>query len=98
MNKRVHFNYDNKSRIQFFNLQVFRKLTALFKSMGVKAVYDTSSSRDLSLIEACNEFVSRYQQNQLSSGKEAGTSLPLLSSVCPGKNVCREYDATFATM
>uniref|UniRef100_A0ACD5WDI0 Uncharacterized protein n=2 Tax=Avena sativa TaxID=4498 RepID=A0ACD5WDI0_AVESA len=70
----------------FFGLsqsQVFRKLTALFKSMGVKAVYDTSSSRDLALIEACNEFVSRYQLNQLSSDK-AGTNLPVLSSACPG--------------
>jgi len=70
----------------FFGLsqsQVFRKLTALFKSMGVKAVYDTSSSRDLALIEACNEFVSRYQLNQL-SGDKAGTNLPVLSSACPG--------------
>ncbi|GJM96611.1 hypothetical protein PR202_ga13469 [Eleusine coracana subsp. coracana] len=71
----------------FFGLsqsQVLRKLTALFKSMGVKAVYDTSCSRDLSLIEACNEFVSRYQKNQSSSGKEAAANLPMLSSACPG--------------
>jgi hypothetical protein len=52
--------------------------------MGVKAVYDTSSSRDLSLIEACNEFVSRYQKNQ-SSGQEVGANLPMISSACPGK-------------
>ncbi len=57
--------------------------------MGVKAVYDTSSSRDLSLIEACSEFVTRYHQNQLSSGKGAGKNLPMLSSACPGKIVCR---------
>jgi iron only hydrogenase large subunit-like protein len=71
----------------FFGLsqsQVLRKLTALFKSMGVKAVYDTSSSRDLSLIEVCNEFVSRYQKNQSSSGQEAGANLPMISSACPG--------------
>ncbi|XP_052620944.1 protein NAR1-like, partial [Lactuca sativa] len=37
-------------------LQVFKKLTTLFKSLGVKAVFDTSCSRDLSLIESCNEF------------------------------------------
>jgi iron only hydrogenase large subunit-like protein len=55
--------------------------------MGVKAVYDTSSSRDLALIEACNEFVSRYQLNQLSGDKEAGASLPVLSSACPGKKM-----------
>ncbi|CAM0145661.1 unnamed protein product [Urochloa decumbens] len=71
----------------FFGLsqsQVLRKLTALFKSMGVKAVYDTSSSRDLSLIEACNEFVSRYQKNQSSIGQEAAANLPMISSACPG--------------
>ncbi|KAD1475659.1 hypothetical protein E3N88_42763 [Mikania micrantha] len=34
-------------------IQVFRKLTTLFKSLGVKAVFDTSCSRDLSLIESC---------------------------------------------
>jgi iron only hydrogenase large subunit-like protein len=69
------------------SLQVFRKLTALFKSMGVKAVYDTSSSRDLSLIEVCNEFLSHYQKNQSCSGKEAGADLPMLSSACPGRYV-----------
>ncbi|KAG0547594.1 hypothetical protein BDA96_01G093900 [Sorghum bicolor] len=71
----------------FFGLsqsQVLRKLTALLKSIGVKAVFDTSSSRDLSLIEACNEFVSRYEKNQSSSGKEAGANLPMISSACPG--------------
>lgn len=71
----------------FFSLsqsQVLRKLTALFKLIGVKAVFDTSSSRDLSLIEACNEFVSRYQKNQSSSGQEAGANLPMISSACPG--------------
>jgi len=71
----------------FFGLsqsQVLRKLAALFKSMGVKAVYDTSSSRDLSLIEACNEFVSRYQKNQSSCGQETGANLPMISSACPG--------------
>jgi iron only hydrogenase large subunit-like protein len=57
----------------------------LLKSIGVKAVFDTSSSRDLSLIEACNEFVSRYEKNQSSSGKEAGANLPMISSACPGK-------------
>jgi len=52
--------------------------------MGVKAVYDTSSSRDLSLIEVCNEFISRYQNNQSSGGQEAGANLPMISSACPG--------------
>ncbi|XP_062214592.1 protein NAR1-like isoform X1 [Phragmites australis] len=89
-NKAVIVSVSPQSRASlaaFFGLtqsQVLRKLTALFKSMGVKAIYDTSSSRDLSLIEACNEFVSRYQKNQSSSGKEGGTNLPMLSSACPG--------------
>ncbi|XP_064997382.1 protein NAR1-like isoform X1 [Musa acuminata AAA Group] len=56
--------------------QVLRKVTTLFKSLGAKAVYDTSCSRDLSLIESCNEFILRYQQH--------GQSFPMLSSACPG--------------
>ncbi|XP_020268477.1 protein NAR1 [Asparagus officinalis] len=65
-------------------VQVFRKLTGFFKSLGVKAVYDTSSSRDLSLIECCNEFISRYNQHNLSTGKEYGSTIPMISSACPG--------------
>ncbi|KAL6894054.1 hypothetical protein ACP4OV_008152 [Aristida adscensionis] len=89
-NKTVIVSVSPQSRASlaaFFGLsqsQVLRKLTALLKSMGVKAVYDTSSSRDLSLIEACNEFVSRYKKHQSSSGKEAGVNIPMLSSACPG--------------
>ncbi|KAF5206547.1 Cytosolic fe-s cluster assembly factor narfl [Thalictrum thalictroides] len=62
-------------------LQVFRKLTTLFKSLGVKAIFDTSCSRDISLIESCNEFVARYKQH-LSANAES--SLPMLASSCPG--------------
>ncbi|KAG8061098.1 hypothetical protein GUJ93_ZPchr0003g16989 [Zizania palustris] len=78
--------HSRPSLAAFFGLsqsQVFRKLTVLFNSMGVKAVYDTSCSRDLSLIEACIEFVAHYQKNQLSNGREAGNNLPMLSSACP---------------
>ncbi|KAH7661557.1 Fe-only hydrogenase protein [Dioscorea alata] len=64
--------------------QVFGKLTAMFKSIGVKAVYDTSCSRDLSLIEVCNEFISRYREYQLNIGKVNGQALPMVSSACPG--------------
>lgn len=64
-------------------LQVFRKLTTLFKSLGVKAVFDTSCSRDLSLIESCNEFISRYKQSN-SYDKESKSFLPMISSACPG--------------
>lgn len=65
-------------------VQVFRKLTTLFKSLGVKAVYDTSCSRDLSLVESCNEFVSRYKQSHSDEKKEPTSSLPMISSACPG--------------
>ncbi|CAI9270233.1 unnamed protein product [Lactuca saligna] len=65
-------------------LQVFKKLTTFFKSLGVKVVFDTSCSRDLSLIESCNEFISRYKQSN-SDDKESSTSfLPMISSACPG--------------
>ncbi|XP_074320988.1 protein NAR1-like [Silene latifolia] len=65
-------------------VQVLRKLTTFFKSLGVKAVFDTSCSRDLALIEACNEFIAQYKQNQPLSGAICKTALPMISSACPG--------------
>lgn len=65
-------------------VQVFRKLTTLFKSLGVKAVFDTSCSRDLSLIESCNEFISRYKQSHSNDTNESASFLPMISSACPG--------------
>ncbi|CAK7323294.1 unnamed protein product [Dovyalis caffra] len=65
-------------------LQVFKKLTTFFKSLGAKAVFDTSSSRDLTLIETCNEFVTRYKQSQFNDDEKYNPSLPMLSSACPG--------------
>lgn len=64
--------------------QVFRKLTTLFKSLGVKAIFDTSCSRDLTLIESCNEFMVRYEQSQCTSSGESKSPLPMISSACPG--------------
>ncbi|KAG1358709.1 protein NAR1 [Cocos nucifera] len=64
--------------------QVLRKLTTLFKSLGVKAVFDTSCSRDLSLMESCNEFISRYKQHVSTDGRENKSIFPMLSSACPG--------------
>ncbi|KAL5717640.1 Cytosolic Fe-S cluster assembly factor nar1 [Ranunculus cassubicifolius] len=64
--------------------QVFRKLTTFFKSLGVKAVYDTSCSRDLSLIESCNEFVARFKEQLSANGESSKVSLPMISSSCPG--------------
>ncbi|CAL9015013.1 unnamed protein product [Prunus brigantina] len=65
-------------------LQVFRKLTTFFKSLGVKAIFDTSCSRDLTLVESCNEFITRYKQNQSTDDKSCQSSLPMISSACPG--------------
>lgn len=52
--------------------------------MGVKAVFDTSSSKDITLIESCKEFVSRYEQSKLEGGETSELSLPMLASSCPG--------------
>ncbi|KAJ4975226.1 hypothetical protein NE237_000332 [Protea cynaroides] len=65
-------------------LQVFRKLTTFFKSLGAKVIFDISCSRDLSLIEACNEFVTRFKQHHSSDVEGRNLSLPMLSSACPG--------------
>ncbi|ERM95549.1 protein NAR1 isoform X1 [Amborella trichopoda] len=65
-------------------LQVFRKLTQFFKSLGVKAVFDTNCSRDLALIEACDEFITRYNQHLATYAQECVPTLPMLSSACPG--------------
>lgn len=64
--------------------QVFKKLTTFLKSLGVKAVFDVSSSRDIALVETCNEFIARYKQSQASDDEKSKTSLPMLSSACPG--------------
>ncbi|KAL2630521.1 hypothetical protein R1flu_015207 [Riccia fluitans] len=70
-------------------VQAFKKLTCFLKSLGVKAVFDTSCSRDLSLIEACEEFVSLYRDShELTSAKDGRfkqpQGLPILTSACPG--------------
>ncbi|XP_027091032.1 protein NAR1-like isoform X2 [Coffea arabica] len=64
-------------------LQVFKKLTTLFKALGVKAVFDTSCSRDLTLIESCYEFITRYRQCHSTTDKKSKLGLPLISSACP---------------
>ncbi|KAG7019383.1 Protein NAR1, partial [Cucurbita argyrosperma subsp. argyrosperma] len=64
-------------------LKVFQKLTTFFKSMGVKAIFDTSCSRDLTLIEACNEFIARYRKSQLENEEKCKSSIPMISSACP---------------
>ncbi|XP_061339825.1 protein NAR1 isoform X2 [Gastrolobium bilobum] len=65
-------------------LQAFKKLTRFFKSLGVKAIFDTSCSRDLTLVESCVEFITRYQQNQLVDDERSKSTLPMIASACPG--------------
>ncbi|KAF2306055.1 hypothetical protein GH714_010653 [Hevea brasiliensis] len=50
----------------------------------LQAVFDTSCSRDLTLVETCNEFIMRYKQNQSKDDDRSKSALPMLSSACPG--------------
>jgi len=53
------------------------KLSALFKQLGAAAVLDISLSRDLSLVESCQEFVHRFTNR-------AEKQIPVIASSCPG--------------
>lgn len=70
--------------VTFLLFQVFKKLTRFFKSLGVKAVFDTSCSRDITLVESCMEFITRYRQNELVDDESSKSSLPIIASACPG--------------
>ncbi|XP_039070320.1 protein NAR1-like [Hibiscus syriacus] len=65
-------------------LKVLEKLTTFLKSLGVKAVFDICCIRDLTLIETCHEFIARYKQSQANIDEKSKSSLPMLSSSCPG--------------
>ncbi|XP_040446968.1 cytosolic iron-sulfur assembly component 3 isoform X3 [Falco naumanni] len=60
-------------------LETARKLTAFLKSLGVHYVFDTTFSRNFSLLESQREFVKRFRKQ--SEDKKA---LPMLASACPG--------------
>lgn len=65
-----------------FNLPVAdtaRRLTAFFKNLGVDYVFDTTFSRNFSLIEGQREFVQRFRRH-----KDDSKALPMLASACPG--------------
>jgi iron only hydrogenase large subunit-like protein len=47
---------------------------------GAEHVFDTTFSRNFSLIESCREFIRRFQRK--GDDKKA---LPMLASVCPGE-------------
>ncbi|CAI5509062.1 unnamed protein product [Closterium sp. Naga37s-1] len=57
-------------------LQAFRKLTLFLHSLGVAAVFDTSASRDVALIEACHEFVCAFRRHATAHATTALASAP----------------------
>ena len=57
------------------HMETYKKLITVLKSWGIHYVFDTSFSRDFSLLEMREEFVSRYRNQQ---------SIPLIVSACPG--------------
>lgn len=60
-----------------------KKLCGLLKNyFNAEYVFDTTFSREFSLIESQNEFVEKYRQNQTDPNS---SKLPILSSACPGK-------------
>lgn len=61
------------------------KLVTLFKNLGADRVIEMSIAEDFSLLEAQQEFVERFRNNE---GKK---SLPMLASACPGNECYSRY-------
>ncbi|XP_075969136.1 putative cytosolic Fe-S cluster assembly factor GL21135 [Anticarsia gemmatalis] len=57
------------------------KLAGYFKSLGADLVLDMTIAEDFSLLEAQQEFLQRYQNQQNDSTSK---NLPMLASSCPG--------------
>eukprot|EP00069_Balaena_mysticetus_P016053 bmy_01892T0 len=66
-------------RFQLNPTDTARKLTAFFKKIGAHYVFDTTFSRNFSLLESQREFVRRFRAQ--ADSKQA---LPVLTSACPG--------------
>ncbi|ETE66618.1 Cytosolic Fe-S cluster assembly factor NARFL, partial [Ophiophagus hannah] len=60
-------------------LDTAKKLTAFFKNLGVHFVFDTTFTRNFSLLENQREFVQRFQRRV-----EDKKALPMLAAACPG--------------
>ncbi|KAL2766652.1 cytosolic iron-sulfur assembly component 3 isoform 2, partial [Daubentonia madagascariensis] len=67
------------ARLQLNPTDTARKLTSFFKKIGVHFVFDTTFSRNFSLLESQQEFVQRFRGQ--ANSKQA---LPMLASACPG--------------
>ncbi|KYR00286.1 nuclear prelamin A recognition factor-like protein [Tieghemostelium lacteum] len=73
------------SHFKISSLSLVKKLQTFFKNMGIDYLFDTNFSRDFSLLESANEFVERFKQYKDNiSSNTTSTSLPMLSSACPG--------------
>ncbi|XP_062359241.1 cytosolic iron-sulfur assembly component 3 isoform X3 [Cinclus cinclus] len=60
-------------------LETAQKLARFLKSLGVHYVFDTTFSRNFSLLESQQEFVRRFHKQA-----EDKKALPMLASACPG--------------
>ncbi|KAJ0180273.1 hypothetical protein K1T71_003677 [Dendrolimus kikuchii] len=69
------------ARYKLSSQEATRKLVGYFKSLGADLVLDMTVAEDLSLLEAQEEFLQRYQNQQ---NDPSGTHLPMLASSCPG--------------
>jgi len=58
----------------------YGKLTTLFRMLGVSHVFETSVARDIGLVSAAEEFVSRKKQKM----NNEDVKLPLITAKCPG--------------
>ncbi|XP_067390456.1 cytosolic iron-sulfur assembly component 3 isoform X1 [Emydura macquarii macquarii] len=67
------------ARFKLTPLETAKKLTAFLKTLGVHYVFDTTFSRNFSLLECQREFVRRFRRQA-----EDKKALPMLASACPG--------------
>ncbi|XP_063171107.1 cytosolic iron-sulfur assembly component 3 isoform X2 [Candoia aspera] len=67
------------ARFKLTPLDTAKKLTAFFKNLGVHFVFDTTFSRNFSLMESQREFLQRFQRRA-----EDKKALPMLAAACPG--------------
>lgn len=63
--------------------EIAQRLTGYLKRLGADLVLNTKVADDLSTIESRNEFLERYKSTVLSNEAKS-SSLPMLSSTCPG--------------
>lgn len=59
-------------------------ISGYFKSLGADLVLDMTIAEDLSLLEAQQEFLQRYQDQQ---NDPTSKNLPMLASSCPGTKI-----------